>query len=170
MRPFLLGLAIVYSLAAGVVLYLDEAVRINNPWVLSFLLSALIVPVAASWAGAELINLLFRRGMLDPGRSHFAWRFTRGLFGGLLGLITILALVTVARIKWEDWYTTAAAAAPWSAFFALIGRRARFAHLCAACGYDLRGLTTAAAGRCPECGEHAPATGVSASASMKVAA
>lgn len=155
MKPFLLGLALVYSIAAGIVLYFDEAVRINNPWVLSFILSAAVVPFAASWASAELINLLFRRGMLDPGRSHPMWRFTRGLCAGLLGIITILAFKAVAQINWEDWYTTAAAAAPWSALFALIGRRARSAHLCATCGYDLRGLTTAANGRCPECGQHA---------------
>jgi hypothetical protein len=158
MKAYLLGLTMIYVLAAGVVLYFDEAVRINNPWVLAFILSVVVVPIAASWASAELTGIIFRRGMLDPGRSHAAWRFARGLFAGLLGIITVLALVALAQIKWEDWYTMAAAAAPWSALFALIGRRARSAHLCGACGYDLRGLTSAANGRCPECGQHAAAT------------
>jgi hypothetical protein len=158
MKAYLLGLTIVYALAAGVVLYLDEAVRINNPWVLSFLLSAAVVPIAASWAGAELIGLVFRRGILDPGRSSATRRAIRGVLAALLGILTALVLISIAEVKWEDWWTMAAASAPWSALFALFGKRARSAHLCGACGYDLRGLTSAAGGRCPECGRHASAS------------
>ena len=152
MRAYLVGFALAYALVVGVVLYLDEAVRPNNPWVLSFMLSGLLVPVAAGWVGAELAGLLFRRRLLEPGRSSSMRRGLRGLIAGVVGTIAGMVLVCVCRVAWEDYWTMAETAAPASAVVSVIGRCVRLG-VCGTCGYDLRGLTIAAAGRCPECGE-----------------
>lgn len=153
MKAYLLGLACVYALQVGAYLYLDEAVRPNNPWVLSFVLSGLMVPLAAGWAGAELGALVFRRRTLEPGRSAAWRRAVRGGIAGSVGTLGAMTLLTVVGLEWDDYYIMALASGPASLVVSVIGRRGAKRGVCGACGYDLRGLTAAAGGKCPECGE-----------------
>jgi len=155
-KAFLLGFTLMYALGVGVVLAMDEAVRVNNPWVYSFVLSGLVVPAASGWAGVEIALLVLRRRLLEPGRTRPIWRAACGAAAGLLGVMAAVVLAAMERPNWPDYVRTAATAFPAAALAASIGKRRRL-WACGKCGYDLRGLTSAAHGRCPECGTIAAA-------------
>lgn len=151
MRAFLLGFALVYAIGVGIVLATDQAVRVNNPWALSFVLSGLVVPSACGWAGVELAGLVLRRRLLEPGRTHWFWRGFRGVIGGLIGMCGAVILAAAEKPDWPDYVRTGATALLAAVIVASIGRNRKL-WACRKCGYDLRGLTTAARGLCPECG------------------
>jgi hypothetical protein len=161
-KAFMLGIALAFGTFAALTLATDEAVRANNPWVASFLLSAFAVPVLTAWGAAELARLVLRRGALIPGASGWGARLTRGLIAGAAGVALAVALVVWSELRvgrfqrgipLSDWWITALSAALPAAVISLLGRRPR-AGACARCGYDLAGLTKPGT-RCPECGTHA---------------
>lgn len=155
MKLFLLGFSLIYLIATIACLATDPAVRINNPWVLSFALSVFVVPVACAWACVELVRLLRRPRILEPVASSRIARFFRGLLAGLLGLILLTGLLLYGeanyRMRWDNYYLTVITAAPAALIGTLLSRRVR-SGTCPQCRYDLSGITIASQGKCPECG------------------
>lgn len=153
MPVFTIGLALIYAAACVVALVSDQAVRPDNPWVLTLLLVVWAVPVGAGWAAAEIVKIVRGRRLRVFHAAHSWWlsRLVRGMAAGLLGVASSLAAFTFIDRPLGDAVVMGGCSAISVAAMLIAGRRIP-AWACAGCGYDLRGLTSAAEGRCPECG------------------
>lgn len=152
MFAFIAAIVLVYSSACAAVIATEDAVRPDNPFVLSLVLMVWASPVGAAWLTAELLApLLSGRRVLNPAHSWWLPRFIRGLIAGGIGV----AMAVLFRGWFDgasyDWAIMAGTASVGTALALLVTRRIR-EDACQSCGYDLRGLTDAAGGRCPECG------------------
>jgi hypothetical protein len=153
MPAFLLGLSLIYTAALVVGLLTEPAVRLDNPWVLSMILVMWPLPILAAWATAESVRLLRGPRLRCFNRAHSWWlaRLTRGTIAGLLGLAASLAALVYWSRPPGDVVVMALGGSLGTAVVLLFGRRIR-PDSCVGCGYDLRGLTPASHGKCPECG------------------
>lgn len=167
MFAFVAAVILVYSAACAGLLVTESAVRADNPFVLSLVLMIWAGPIGAAWLTAELLApLLKRRRVLNPAFSWWLPQFVRGLIAGVAGIGAAWTFRAWFDGTTYDWAIMAGMAAAGSASALLLSRRVR-SGACLSCGYDLRGLTEASRGRCPECGipvspldeslvEHAP--------------
>lgn len=152
MFAFVAAVILVYTSACAALLATEGAVRADNPFVLSLVLVVWAAPIGAAWLTAELLAPLLRhRRVLNPAFSWWLPRFVRGLVAGLAGAAGAVAFRAWFDGTSYDSMITAGAAAMGTAMVLCTSRRIRPGG-CVSCGYDLRGLTEAAGGRCPECG------------------
>lgn len=152
MFAFISAIILVYSSACAAVIATEDAVRADNPFVLSLVLMIWASPIGAAWLTAELLApLLSGRRALSSVHSWWLPRFVRGLIAGGLGISMALLFRGWFDGASYDWAIMAGTASAGSALTLLVTRRIRQG-ACQSCGYDLRGLTSAAGGRCPECG------------------
>jgi hypothetical protein len=155
MLAFMLGLGLVYTVAAAATLATEPAVRPDNPWVVSLVLVVWLLPVCAGWGAAEMVRLVRGGGArlraFNPAHSWWLGRMTRGVVAGLIGVGASLAALVYVNEPPSDAVVMGLGGAVGAAAVLLFGRRVK-AGACVGCGYDLRGLTSASGGRCPECG------------------
>lgn len=153
MIPFLAAQFLVYAAVAS------TAILSNRPWLESepweygakpaMLLAAL--PLLGAWTACELLRLVRPVRLLDRRVRGVLVRAVAGLCAGLLALIATMLAVEFVTGVWVEFALTFSAAFLATATIALCSSRQR-PGACTQCRYDLSTITTAARGRCPECG------------------
>jgi len=150
MRYFLIGLAVAYA-AAAVLVWVSMGHQLSwydAPSYEAGVLFAAVLPMAASWLGADVLDRLRPRLAFDPRTRRRVRTVVAGLVTGVLGVVMGAAAVMLL----EPWVPEAVllagggllapvAVVPWMA-------RRRRRDTCLRCGYDL----SASRGVCPECG------------------
>jgi hypothetical protein len=149
-RYFLIGLAIAYAAAAIVVcvsmqrvLWWDDSASYQ-----AGVLLAAVLPFAASWLVADVLERLTPRLAFDPRTRRRFVTIVAGVFTGVLGVV----LGAAAVMFFEPWVPEAVLLAAGGAMapvpVVLLMKRRRERDACLGCGYDL----SASRGVCPECG------------------
>lgn len=152
---FLLGFSFMYAAAAIASWAFELPTRgAAGVWPIELVCVICILPTLAGWSAAEAARLIRGRRLRIWHAAHSWWlsRLIRGLIAGIVGIAATLAVMVFVDRPPSDVLVVMTAAACSSAVMLLIGRRVP-TWACLGCGYDLRGLTGSARGRCPECGE-----------------
>lgn len=153
MPMFLLGITLIYSALAAAALKDFSFRSLAEPWPRNVIIAVWIIPVLTGWAAAEITRALRgqRLRLFHRARPRPIARLVFGLCSGTLG--ATLALVTLVLIPNppSDAIVMAVGSTLGTMFVFAFARTIRRG-TCPACNYDLRDLTPASAGRCPECG------------------
>lgn len=147
------GAAICYAALAVVSL----VVKTDDWWAVrptpqAAIITLALLPLAATWAGAEIARHLRRPRILTPF-AHPLAKVLRGvMIGGTACVLSVLAVVLFERpLGGQGWLPIALAGFVAPTLFLLTARPLRPGR-CPRCDYSLDGTTPAASGRCPECG------------------
>lgn len=153
MLPFVLGYAAVFAALYGFGFWHDAAWLQHDAASASWLfLLVVALPVTAAWVAAEGVHVITPRRMFDHRTPGLARRILLGVVcAGIAASSTALLLPVADRFVPES-AVMALCAAVCTALPLLFAARLR-PGCCVRCGYDLRGLTSEARGRCPECGK-----------------
>lgn len=161
MPAFIAGLALIYTLACVGAVAAEPGVRPDNPWLVALVLVSWALPIGAGWAAAETVRLVRGSRLRTFNAAHSWWlaRLVRGMVAGVIGVgLSLAALVYIDQPP-NDAAIVGLGGAAGTIAVLIFGRRIPRG-ACVGCGYDLRGLTPAAGGRCPECGLSVPAPAV----------
>ena len=151
-----------YLIASSALLWFGSAVWVRlaaDGWwtadwrnIVTMVLVLTAVPVICSWLAAEVVNLVFPRRILDRRVPRRKGPIIAGLAAGILGVALAAVLLSLLDGFTSDAVITGVSAALGMALVLLLTRRVGPRWACPHCGYDLRGITVKAGGKCPECG------------------
>lgn len=153
MIVFLFGAALAYAALAGSSLLIrTEDWWETHPTTSAAVLTLGLVPLLSTWAAAELVRLLRAPKLLTP-HAGVVKRIVAGLTAGLISCAT--GALTIVLLEPPNgglgWLMMGVCAFVSTTLVLLPAKRIRRGH-CRRCDYDLAGVTTAAHGKCPECG------------------